>query len=235
MKRLLQCLALGLFFVAVGPATAQAETPDRYWLKGMFFSPDKEECGVDCPAGAYLLLNVIVEDGCCSRQAGGTFPGEFGFGAPLDPNIKWRIEIPRQPDFYKCYITRGASGTVIPDERAINIAFAMHVTDITCDLNADGRKEWKRLADIRNPPKRTLDRAFVIGRWGTSGGCAQAAEMRADGAFILPIGEGRWELNGDRITYFWRGTANTARVWVIDDNTMGAENAEGEINQTKRC
>ena len=226
--------ALAALLLAVEPATAQSGSEEHYWLKGKMFSPDQSECGYDCPSGNGLLVIVQANDAYGSRRTGGIFAGEFGFGPPMAAGINWRVDIPQQPDFYECVISRGSSGTVIADERATNVAGALHVTDITCRLNADGRREWKRLADIRNPPHRTLDRDYLIGRWSSSAGCSATIEFRSDGGFVLPFGTGTWQLDGDRVTFNFNGTAQTGQYWVIDDRTMG-HIADGKKGQSVRC
>lgn len=45
----------------------------------------------------------------------------------------------------------------------------------------------------------TIDRAFMIGRWGVSGDCSQVMEFAEDGTATPPEGS-RWTMTGDQVT-----------------------------------
>jgi hypothetical protein len=79
-----------------------------------------------------------------------------------------------------------------------------------------------------------IDAAFVTGRWGADGNCAQTIEFHADGT-LTPSQGGRWTLAGNVITILMPGAAPDPGVATrTGDDSMSVRGGERTINFT-RC
>ena len=128
---------------------AAPTTEERYFLKVRVINIDLEECDQDCPhLGGEL--SVYRGDLNIWQAMGAGFSSERHLGDPLLAGTEWRIRINPSFDHYDCEVPGG--GSVPADERAINIAGAVHVGDVTCTLTPAGREEFVRIRTRRETP-----------------------------------------------------------------------------------
>ena len=82
---------------------------------------------------------------------------------------------------------------------------------------------------------RTVDRAFLLGRWTDDGTCNDAIDFKADGTFVLFDGRrNRWTLQGDRLTFHGPNPITT-RVQAPDGNTITLTHTDGSVGRSTRC
>jgi len=89
-------------------------------------------------------------------------------------------------------------------------------------------------AAAATPAGAPLDRAFLIGRWGVAGDCAQVMEFAEDGTATPPAGS-HWTLSGDQVTVTNPGGAPDAKTVVrTGEDTMTVTGGGNTITMT-RC
>ena len=82
---------------------------------------------------------------------------------------------------------------------------------------------------------RTVDHAFLRGRWTDNNNCSDAIDFMADGTWVTTDGvRGRWVLEGDRLS-FHGNRVITARVSAPDANTINLIHADGSNGRSTRC
>ena len=80
----------------------------------------------------------------------------------------------------------------------------------------------------------TIDRAFMVGRWGVDGDCSQVMEFAEDGTATPPAGS-RWTMTGDQVTVTNPGGApDTKTVARTGDDAMTVSGGGATLNMT-RC
>lgn len=85
-------------------------------------------------------------------------------------------------------------------------------------------------------PSDQITAAALVGRWGDNGDCTKDIVIAADGTFrSYTGGEGRWSLNGDRMTMTGSNGAFEVGVQIINSNTLLIQNADGSIGTSQRC
>jgi hypothetical protein len=78
--------------------------------------------------------------------------------------------------------------------------------------------------------------AMLVGRWGDNGDCTKDIVFAGDGTFrSYTGGEGRWSLNGDRMTMSGSGGVFEVRVQIVNSNVLLIQNADGSIGTSQRC
>jgi len=81
----------------------------------------------------------------------------------------------------------------------------------------------------------TLDRAYILGRWGDDGNCSDAIVFNTDGRWVAANGAtGLWNLAGDRLTVTGNQTL-TLQIVPVDQNTMTVVNPDGSLGRSERC
>lgn len=134
------------------PASTGLAAPtseERYFLRLRVINTDAEECDQDCPhLGGELLLYRSDRDIWQPLLA--AFSNDHHLGDPLPAGTVWEIRFDPSFDHYDCEVPGG--GSVPADERAINIAGAIHVGDVTCKLTPNGREEFVRIRTRRETP-----------------------------------------------------------------------------------
>jgi hypothetical protein len=84
------------------------------------------------------------------------------------------------------------------------------------------------------PAAGTLDRAFLIGRWGVNGDCSQVMEFAEDGTASPPAGS-HWSIAGDQVTVTNPGSApDTKTVARTGDDAMTVSGGGAALSMT-RC
>lgn len=84
------------------------------------------------------------------------------------------------------------------------------------------------------PAAGTVDRAFLVGRWGVDGDCSQVMEFAEDGTANPPPGS-RWTMAGDQVTVTNPGEApDTKTVARTGDDSMSVTGGGATLNMT-RC
>lgn len=81
---------------------------------------------------------------------------------------------------------------------------------------------------------RPIEREMLIGRWTDDGDCGNIIEFFRDGRFVVPTGDGRWTLNGERLSFIGNTTVN-ARVRGIGRNRIILIHEDQSIGQSIRC
>jgi hypothetical protein len=84
------------------------------------------------------------------------------------------------------------------------------------------------------PAGGTLDRAFLIGRWGVAGDCSQVMEFAEDGTASPPAGS-RWTLAGDQVTVTSPGEAPDAKTVVRTGDDAMSVTGDGNTLSMTRC
>jgi hypothetical protein len=76
----------------------------------------------------------------------------------------------------------------------------------------------------------------LVGRWGDNGDCSADTEFRADGSFASAAsGEGRWSLNGDRLTLEGAFGASEFSVLMMNTETVRFTGSDGVVKFQTRC
>lgn len=84
------------------------------------------------------------------------------------------------------------------------------------------------------PAGGTLDRAFLVGRWGVAGDCSQVMEFAEDGTANPPAGS-HWTLSGDQVTVTNPGGEPDAKTVVrTGDDAMTVSGGGNTLSMT-RC
>lgn len=80
----------------------------------------------------------------------------------------------------------------------------------------------------------TMSQAYIVGRWGEGGDCADPLEFKADGTMAGSMFDGeRWRLDGDQLIMV--GNPNALTVTRIDDDHMTTANSQGRTVTVTRC
>lgn len=80
-----------------------------------------------------------------------------------------------------------------------------------------------------------VDRAFLMGSWTDTNDCTNAVDFRADGTFLTTQGaQGRWTLEGDRLTFQGNSTV-VARVQARDGDNITLTHPDGSVGASSRC
>lgn len=79
--------------------------------------------------------------------------------------------------------------------------------------------------------------AALLGSWGDDGSCkGDITQFNADGTFhsFTTGGNGRWTLNGDRLTMSGTGVFELTLRW-IDADHLDVIHADGGVGHSQRC
>ena len=96
--------------------------------------------------------------------------------------------------------------------------------------------------DLSNKPMTPVAAQFgaqtLIGRWGDNGDCSKSlVQFNADGTFhsFDTNGDGRWTLDGDRLTMQGQGGTFVLGLHWTDANHMDVQNSDGSMGHSQRC
>jgi hypothetical protein len=100
-----------------------------------------------------------------------------------------------------------------------------------------GVAEFSQAADKGAPAAQTaLHPGILVGRWGDNGDCRADVMFMPDGRFhSYTGGDGRWTLQGDRLTMAGDGGVFELRLSLIDADHIQTVSADGSINMSNRC
>lgn len=74
----------------------------------------------------------------------------------------------------------------------------------------------------------------LIGRWTDDGDCGVVIVFRPDGGFTTPGGNGRWSMDGNRLSFIGESTV-TAIARAVGNNRILLVHPDGSIGQSLRC
>ena len=82
----------------------------------------------------------------------------------------------------------------------------------------------------------TITPAQLVGRWGDNGDCSKDVIFRRDGTFrSYTGGEGRWRLNGERLTMTGDNATTVLMVRRIARDRVRIANPDGSVGFSQRC
>ncbi len=84
---------------------------------------------------------------------------------------------------------------------------------------------------------QVFDASLLAGRWGDFGDCAKnVIDFLPNGVFRTATGgEGRWTLEGDRLTFSGNQGTITLTLQSLDANGLIAAQPDGTVGRSQRC
>lgn len=119
-----------------------------------------------------------------------------------------------------------------------NASNAAAENSATADANGAAPAGGKDPAAAATPAAGSgeLSRQFLVGRWTDNNDCNNTVEFLDDGTFTAAGGaSGIWALDGDRLTFQGGRGAVSARVQVINPNTITMLQDDGTLGRSTRC
>ena len=82
-----------------------------------------------------------------------------------------------------------------------------------------------------------FDSRLLVGRWGDFGDCTKnVIDFLPNGVFRTAAGgEGRWTLEGDRLTFSGNQGTITLTLQSLDANGLTAAQPDGTVGRSQRC